>query len=71
MSQAVAKNMIDAGIQGSIVNVSSTISEVRLTVFIDNFVVGKIKKKKKIITTESTVKINLLMGFKDCDINEI
>jgi len=28
ISQAVAKNMIDAGIQGSIVNVSSTISEV-------------------------------------------
>jgi L-xylulose reductase len=27
VSQAVAKNMIDAGIQGSIVNVSSTISE--------------------------------------------
>lgn len=30
VSQAVAKNMIDAGIQGSIVNVSSTISEVRM-----------------------------------------
>lgn len=29
VSQAVAKNMIDAGIKGSIVNVSSTISEVR------------------------------------------
>lgn len=28
ISQAVAKNMIDAGIKGSIVNVSSTISEV-------------------------------------------
>lgn len=30
VSQAAAKNMIDAGIKGSIVNVSSTISQVRL-----------------------------------------
>lgn len=28
ISQAVAKNMIDAGIKGSIVNISSTISAV-------------------------------------------
>lgn len=57
ISQAVAKNMIDAGIKGSIVNVSSTISEVRnvsyTTIILCNFFFFT-KKQKKIIVVGST-----------------